>query len=144
MKKSNIFPRHSNYNLPTAIKGEGCYIVDDNGKKKKRNSMVDTFINNIMPIEGESLVNQLYNKVIEWLNENRVGLGIEDKITEADSKEIKDIFTGNFRTIQESPHFDEFLIRQEGGSIWINIVGVIGTDFKNVLKYGFKKEVGEV
>ena len=33
MKKSNIFPRHSNYNLPTAIKGEGCYIVDDNGKK---------------------------------------------------------------------------------------------------------------
>ena len=33
MKKSNIFPRHSNYNLPTAIKGEGCYIVDDNGKR---------------------------------------------------------------------------------------------------------------
>ena len=33
MKPSNIFPRHSNYNLPTAIKGEGCYIVDDNGKR---------------------------------------------------------------------------------------------------------------
>ena len=33
MKKSNIFPRHSNYDLPTAIKGEGCYIIDDNGKK---------------------------------------------------------------------------------------------------------------
>ena len=33
MKRSNIFPRHSNYDLPTAIKGEGCYIVDDNGKR---------------------------------------------------------------------------------------------------------------
>ena len=33
MKLSNIFPRHSNYDLPTAIKGEGCYIVDNNGKK---------------------------------------------------------------------------------------------------------------
>ena len=33
MKRSNIFPRHSNYDLPTAIKGEGCYIIDDNGKK---------------------------------------------------------------------------------------------------------------
>ena len=33
MKRSNIFPRHSNYVLPTAIKGEGCYIVDSNGKK---------------------------------------------------------------------------------------------------------------
>ncbi len=33
MKLSNIFPRHSNYVLPTAIKGEGCYIVDNNGKK---------------------------------------------------------------------------------------------------------------
>ena len=33
MKRSNIFPRHSNYDLPTAIKGEGCYIVDNNGKK---------------------------------------------------------------------------------------------------------------
>ena len=31
MKLSNIFPRHSNYDLPTAIKGEGCYIIDDNG-----------------------------------------------------------------------------------------------------------------
>ena len=33
MKRSNIFPRHSNYDLPTAIKGEGCYIIDDSGKK---------------------------------------------------------------------------------------------------------------
>ena len=33
MKLSNIFPRHSNYDLPTAIKGEGCYIIDNNGKK---------------------------------------------------------------------------------------------------------------
>ena len=29
MKRSNIFPRHSNYNLPTAIKGDGCYILDN-------------------------------------------------------------------------------------------------------------------
>ena len=29
MKLSNIFPRHSNYDLPTAIKGEGSIIVTD-------------------------------------------------------------------------------------------------------------------
>ena len=33
MRRSSIFPRHSNYDLPTAIKGDGCYIIDNNGKK---------------------------------------------------------------------------------------------------------------
>jgi len=33
MKNSNIFPRHTSFNLPNAIKGDGCYIIDDNGKK---------------------------------------------------------------------------------------------------------------
>jgi len=32
MKNSNIFPRHTNYDLPNAIRGEGCYIIDENGK----------------------------------------------------------------------------------------------------------------
>ena len=32
MKNSNIFPRHANYDLPNAIRGEGCYIIDENGK----------------------------------------------------------------------------------------------------------------
>ena len=32
MKSSNIFPRHTNYDLPNAVRGEGCYIIDENGK----------------------------------------------------------------------------------------------------------------
>ena len=32
MKNSNIFPRHINYDLPNAIRGEGCYIIDKNDK----------------------------------------------------------------------------------------------------------------
>ena len=32
MKNSNIFPRHTNYDLPNAIRGEGCYIIDENDK----------------------------------------------------------------------------------------------------------------
>ena len=32
MKSSNIFPRHTNYDLPNAIRGEGCYIIDENDK----------------------------------------------------------------------------------------------------------------
>ena len=33
MRKSNIFPRHTNYELPISAYGEGCYIFDINGKK---------------------------------------------------------------------------------------------------------------
>ena len=33
MRKSNIFPRHTNYELPISAYGEGCYIFDVNGKK---------------------------------------------------------------------------------------------------------------
>jgi adenosylmethionine-8-amino-7-oxononanoate aminotransferase len=33
MKNSNIFPRHTNYEIPTSAYGEGCYIFDVNGKK---------------------------------------------------------------------------------------------------------------
>ena len=33
MQNSNIFPRHSNYELPMSAYGEGCYIIDSNGKK---------------------------------------------------------------------------------------------------------------
>ena len=32
MKSSNIFPRHTNYDLPNAVRGEGCYIIDKNEK----------------------------------------------------------------------------------------------------------------
>ena len=32
MKNSNIFHRHTNYDLPNAIRGEGCYIIDENDK----------------------------------------------------------------------------------------------------------------
>ena len=65
-------------------------------------------------------------------------------ITNEDVKEIKKLFTGNFRQIKRSPHFDEFLIRQEGGPIWSYIGGHISADLRNILKYGFNKEVGEV
>lgn len=30
---SHIFPRHTKANLPTAVTGEGCYLVDANGKR---------------------------------------------------------------------------------------------------------------
>ena len=33
MRKSNIFPRHASYDLPKAIQGDGCYIIDENGKR---------------------------------------------------------------------------------------------------------------
>jgi adenosylmethionine-8-amino-7-oxononanoate aminotransferase len=33
MNKSNILPRHENYELPVSAYGEGCYIFDVNGKK---------------------------------------------------------------------------------------------------------------
>ena len=33
MKNSNIFPRHSNYDLPNAVGGDGCYIIDEKGKR---------------------------------------------------------------------------------------------------------------
>ena len=33
MRNSNIFPRHTNYELPISAYGEGCYIFDINGKK---------------------------------------------------------------------------------------------------------------
>ena len=33
MNKSNIFPRHENYELPISSHGQGCYIFDINGKK---------------------------------------------------------------------------------------------------------------
>ena len=33
MKNSNIFPRHSSYDLPNAVGGDGCYIIDENGKR---------------------------------------------------------------------------------------------------------------
>ena len=81
---------------------------------------------------------------MEWLNEKKVDLEIEEEITEEDVKEIKKLFTGNFRQIKGSPHFDEFLIRQEGGPIWSYTGGHISADLRNILKYGFKKEVGDV
>ena len=33
MKTSHVFPRHTNYYLPFAVKGDGCYIIDKNGKR---------------------------------------------------------------------------------------------------------------
>ena len=33
MHKSNIFPRHTSYELPISSYGDGCYIIDSNGKK---------------------------------------------------------------------------------------------------------------
>ena len=33
MKTSNIFPRHTNYDLPYAVRGDGCYIIDKNNKR---------------------------------------------------------------------------------------------------------------
>ena len=33
MKTSNIFPRHTNYDLPYAVRGDGCYIIDKNDKR---------------------------------------------------------------------------------------------------------------
>ncbi|MDA1135400.1 MAG: aspartate aminotransferase family protein [Proteobacteria bacterium] len=33
MKTSHVFPRHTNYDLPFAVKGDGCYIIDKNGKR---------------------------------------------------------------------------------------------------------------
>ena len=33
MNYSNILPRHSSYELPIAAYGDGCYIIDKNGKK---------------------------------------------------------------------------------------------------------------
>ena len=32
MKISNVFPRHNNFELPYAVRGEGCYIIDKNNK----------------------------------------------------------------------------------------------------------------
>ena len=32
MKSSNVFPRHNNFELPYAVRGEGCYIIDKNNK----------------------------------------------------------------------------------------------------------------
>ena len=33
MENSNILPRHTSYELPMAAYGDGCYIIDKNGKK---------------------------------------------------------------------------------------------------------------
>ena len=33
MRKSNVFPRHSSYDLPNAVGGDGCYIIDEKGEK---------------------------------------------------------------------------------------------------------------
>ena len=33
MGNSNIFPRHTSYELPISSYGDGCYIIDSNGKK---------------------------------------------------------------------------------------------------------------
>ena len=33
MKTSNIFPRHTSYELPYAVRGDGCYIIDKNDKR---------------------------------------------------------------------------------------------------------------
>ncbi len=33
MENSNILPRHNSYELPIAAYGDGCYIIDKNGKK---------------------------------------------------------------------------------------------------------------
>ena len=101
--------------------------------------MVEAFIGHIRPQQGESLVNELFDKVIDWLNENGSHLEIRG-ITNEDVNEIKKL-TGNFRLIIGSPHFDEFLIRQEGGPIWSYIGGHISADLRNILKYGFNKEV---
>ncbi|WP_293573570.1 aspartate aminotransferase family protein [Phaeobacter sp.] len=30
---SHVFPRHTKANLPTAVTGEGCYLIDANGKR---------------------------------------------------------------------------------------------------------------
>ena len=30
---SNVFPRHTKSSLPTAVSGEGCYLIDSNGKR---------------------------------------------------------------------------------------------------------------
>jgi adenosylmethionine-8-amino-7-oxononanoate aminotransferase len=33
MRKSNVVPRHSSYDLPNAVGGDGCYIIDEKGKR---------------------------------------------------------------------------------------------------------------
>ncbi|MEH6361763.1 MAG: aspartate aminotransferase family protein, partial [Amylibacter sp.] len=30
---SNIFPRHSKWQTPVAVSGEGCYLIDASGKR---------------------------------------------------------------------------------------------------------------
>ena len=30
---SHVFPRHTKSNLPTAVAGDGCYLIDQNGKR---------------------------------------------------------------------------------------------------------------
>ena len=30
---SHVFPRHSHISAPSAVSGEGCYLIDSNGKR---------------------------------------------------------------------------------------------------------------
>ena len=80
-----------------------------------------------------SFVDQLSNHIIEWVNKNKDDFSIIGGISHEDQKDINRLFNANFKTIMASPHFDEFLIRQEGGWIWKSIEGRIATDFRNVV-----------
>ena len=121
---------------------EGVYL-DDNQKKKVNEDavMIDLFITRLGEVASNNKMNfieQLPNEIIKWMNE-KVQLGIKEDISDVDIEEIKSIFSSNFRAIQGSKHFDEFLIRHEGGAIWRSIEKWIATEFRNILKIGLEE-----
>ena len=59
MKKSNIFPRHTNYDLPNAIRGEGCYIIDENDNCPNDFNVSQSDIRAVVRAELKSLRSQL-------------------------------------------------------------------------------------
>ena len=70
-----VLKRKEKTNSDFGMAIEGLYV--DGGRKNKiGGSMVEAFIGHIRPQQGESLVNELFDKVIDWLNENGSHLGI--------------------------------------------------------------------
>ncbi len=57
MKSSNIFPRHTNYDLPNAVRGEGCYIIDKNEvihiPKKSKEELASNILQHIYKLENK-------------------------------------------------------------------------------------------
>lgn len=78
------------------------------------------------------------NALLDFINQNQQTFGLKKALTSIDCRQIKTQFTQNYKTIKESPHFDEFaLLDDTKTGLFFSHQGSICLNMAEFIRVGF-------